>query len=678
MAKKRGRQKRPIFMGDFETTVYKDQLRTDVWASALTRVGDDTDHVDVFNSLPATYEWICNNIHSDCIIYYHNLKFDGTFWLCYLMERGDYTECFEYTAPMTLYEGTSLEREIPQGCFDHDKDMPNGSYKYLISDMGAWYNIKIRRHDGYFIEIRDSLKLIPCSVKKMGKDFKTKHQKSSIEYTGYRVPGGIITDEEKEYIANDVLVVKEVLEIMFAEGHDKLTIGACCLSEYKKMVGATPRGFSPYDDMFPDLSVYQIDKSVYNDENADAYIRRSYHGGWCYVKESVQGQKQKKGFTADVNSLYPSCMSGESGNRYPIGLPHFFRGIGDYDRIKGDPMKYYFIRVRTRFQLKEGYLPFIQIKRNKLYTTTEMLKTSDVLDRKTGEYYKFLYDKKTGERIPTSVEITFSKTDWELVQEHYDLTETEILDGCWFYTSAGIFDKYIDKYRKIKETATGAKRQISKLFLNNLYGKMAAGTNSSFKRVFLNDNNAISAETIFECNKQAGYIACGAAITSYARAFTVRAAQKNYDTFCYADTDSIHCLGDPKDVKGINIHPSAFLCWKIESEWDEGLFVRQKTYAEHVIIADGEPVEHPKWDIKCAGLPAKCKDLFAISIEGLDKYSEDAIMKMKEKYSEREFEFISQKRTIEDFKKDLKIPGKLLPVHIPGGVVLADIDFTLH
>lgn len=216
------------------------------------------------------------------------------------------------------------------------------------------------------------------------------------------------------------------------------------------------------------------------------------------------------------------------------------------------------------------------------------------------------------------------------------------------------------------------------LLLNNLYGKMAAGTNSSFKRLFLNDSEALSSETIFECNKKAGFIACGAAITSYARAFTVRAAQANYDTFCYADTDSIHCACKPEDVKGIRIHETAFNCWKIESEWDEALFVRQKTYAEHIVVADGKKVERPKWDIKCAGLPAKCKDLFALSIEGIDNLPKDAIMELEKKYSEREMEFVRQKRTIEDFKKDLKIPGKLLPVHIPGGVVLADVDFTLR
>ena len=48
------------------------------------------------------------------------------------------------------------------------------------------------------------------------------------------------------------------------------------------------------------------------------------------------------------------------------------------------------------------------------------------------------------------------------------------------------------------------------------------------------------------------------------------------------------------------------------------------------------------------------------------------------KLKPREWDFVRQKREITDFKVGLRIPGKLLPVHIPGGIVLADVDFTLH
>lgn len=109
-----------------------------------------------------------------------------------------------------------------------------GVYIYSISSKGQWYSITMK-YRGKIIRFLDSLKLLPFSVAQIGKAFNTKFQKTSIEYEGMRKAGSVITAEEKDYIANDVLVVKEALNIMFAEGHNKMTIGACCMSEYKHL-----------------------------------------------------------------------------------------------------------------------------------------------------------------------------------------------------------------------------------------------------------------------------------------------------------------------------------------------------------------------------------------------------------------------------------------------------------
>ena len=79
-----------------------------------------------------------------------------------------------------------------------------------------------------------------------------------------------------------------------------------------------------------------------------------------------------------------------------------------------------------------------------------------------------------------------------MLKEHYTLLDFEILDGCYFTAQIGIFDDYINKYRDIKIHATGARRQLAKLFLNNLYGKMAASTESSFKIAYMTDKESIS------------------------------------------------------------------------------------------------------------------------------------------------------------------------------------------
>ena len=210
------------FVGDFETTVYKGQTNTEVWASACVELF--TDDVKIFHSIDEQFNYFLS-LNSHVVCYYHNLKFDGSFWLSYLM------------VDLNLSQATrKLSNESEDIAFLEPKDMPNNSFTYSISSMGQWYRIIIKMHE-HIIELRDSLKLLPFSVKRIGDSFGTKHKKLDMEYTGFRYAGCDITQEEREYIANDVLVVKEALEIMFKEGHKKLTIGSCCLSEYKKSIG---------------------------------------------------------------------------------------------------------------------------------------------------------------------------------------------------------------------------------------------------------------------------------------------------------------------------------------------------------------------------------------------------------------------------------------------------------
>ena len=56
--------------------------------------------------------------------------------------------------------------------------------------------------------------------------------------------------------------------------------------------------------------------------------------------------------------------------------------------------------------------------------------------------------------------------DYKLLKDHYDLVDFEILDGCYFYSEIGLFDNYIDKYKKIKMENKGAVRESAKLFLD--------------------------------------------------------------------------------------------------------------------------------------------------------------------------------------------------------------------
>ena len=631
MAKGRERKYR-YFSCDFETTVYSGQQDTEVWASAVVELG--TEDVKILHSIGETLQYF-RSLKCNMICYYHNLKFDGNFWLYYLIHD------------LGWKQATHKDED---GTIDWDAKwhLLNNEFEYMISDEGQWYSITMKV-DNYIIQLRDSLKLLPFSVRAIGKAFQTKHQKLNMEYTGLRYAGCEITPEEQRYIANDVLVVKEALEIMFSQGNNKMTIGSCCMAEYKALTGKYQ-----YDEWFPNVYDIPIDKDLHGEDNAGDWIRHSYKGGWCYLVKGKENHIYHDGTVADVNSLYPSMMSSESGNRYPIGLPHFWTGnfIPKEAQINN---RYFFIRFRTKFYIKHNMLPFIQIKGSWLYKGTEMLETSDVRSPKDGKYYDKYYDKE-GRLQDTTVMLTLTCTDYKLFREHYDVKDFEILDGCWFETEIGIFDDYVNKYKQIKMNSKGARRTLAKLFLNNLYGKMATNTNSSFKLAYLKDDGSIGFETIDQNHKKPGYIPVGSAITSYARNFTIRAAQANYygadkAGFIYADTDSIHCDLPADKIKGIRVDDRAFCCWKLESSWDKAVFVRQKTYIEHVTMENLEPIDKPYWNVKCAGMPERCKQVYLNEHAG---------------------------KELEDFHVGLKVKGKLLPKRIRGGVLLVETEYEMR
>ena len=205
-----------IYSADLETTVYEGQTETEAWSSALVAL--DSNNPLIFHSLADTLEYL-DAQDEDAILYYHNLKFDGNFWLYFLIKVLGFKQGLLH-AP----DGTVTMKDA--------RDLYEKELIYSISSMGQWYTITFKYHTHKYT-LKDSYKLLPFKLEDIGKAFQTEHRKKEMEYEGYRYAGCEITKEEQEYIKNDVLVLKEALNIMFEEGHNKLTIGACCLAEFK-------------------------------------------------------------------------------------------------------------------------------------------------------------------------------------------------------------------------------------------------------------------------------------------------------------------------------------------------------------------------------------------------------------------------------------------------------------
>lgn len=605
-----------ICVADFETTVWtKEMLKaagvsrqpfTEVWEAGIAICNSDKSFI--FNRIE-TFLGCALKLSMSTKMYFHNLKFDGSFILDHILKNG-----FEYT-------GGKL---IP------------GTFKCLIGQQGKFYSITICTSYGY-LEIVDSVKLLPFSIKQIGESFGTKHKKLEIEYAGERKAGDSIAVEDELYLTNDLLVPKEAIEIMYERGHTKLTIGACCMEEYKESF-KQDRQLAAFDfkELFPNL------KEVYfpdNDLTVDAFVRTTYKGAWCYCHKPG---RHSNGRTYDINSEYPFVMHSCSGFRFPVGHPKFFKGKIPKD-VRHNPRYVYFVHIKSRFKLKKGFLPTVQIKNSTLYRSNEWLHTSDFYFR--GNYYYKLKDRKGIEHVARP-DLYLTYLDYELFLKHYDVEDLEEVEGCYFESMTGIFDAYIDKYTELKINAkTPAERQLAKLFLNNLYGKFATSDDSSYLIPFINEEGILDFDLVTEHDKAVVYIPVGSMITSCARYYTINHAQMNYENFIYADTDSLHLL--ECEPVGIREHENKLGYWKLERRWSSGIFLRQKCYAEFERYHNEKKV-YPHWEITCAGMPDRCKKLFLAT------------------------------RPITDFRPGMSIGGKLIPKRIPGGIILEETTFTFH
>lgn len=432
-----------------------------------------------------------------------------------------------------------------------------------------------------------------------------------MDYLAPREKGHIFTKEEQDYLRNDVEIMARALFIQFGQDLNKMTIGADALGSYKKIIGK-----KQFENMFPVL-----------DMETDKQLRKAYHGGWTYVNPMFQNQDLGAGKVYDVNSLYPWAMR---YNDYPVGAPMFFMGKYVPDRRR--PL--YIQRIKCEFKLKKNYLPCIQIKHSLFYSGTEYLVESNGI-----------------------VELTLCDVDLRLFFDHYDVYNIEYVCNWSFASKSDIFSQYIDSWYKVKENSTGAIKQIAKLMLNNLYGKFATSPDIIEKKPIL-ENDIVKYVVDRRYTKDGVYIPVGIWCTAYARNKTIRTAQKVFNRFVYADTDSVHLVGDyePTELKG-EIDDKKLGKWKNESNFVRGRFLKAKSYVEEELI-DEQEYEKKKditklvykrdnnyyhLNVKCAGM-------------------NDAI---------------KEKVTYDKFKAGFTENGKLVPKNVRGGVVLQDSEFTI-
>lgn len=354
----------------------------------------------------------------------------------------------------------------------------------------------------------------------------------------------------------------------------------------------------------------------------DAELRCSYRGGFVYVNPIHKGELIGEGIRLDVNSLYPWAMR---NNPMPWGKPQRF--TGKPKETEGLPL--WIAEVTFSAYLKPGKLPVIQLNNN-----------------------RFQNNYVTETRGPITLWVT--SVDWQTITEMYDVTVYEWHAGYYMHARMGMFDDYIDHGMKGKINAkTKGERTNYKLWLNNLYGKFGTNPVAGYKKPIL-VGDVVEYPIGGTDERDSVYIPVAAFITAFARRKTITTACEFGDRFCYCDTDSIHAIGTeiPSDVW---VHESALGAWKLEATFSRAKFLRAKTYVETVDGID---------EYTCAGMSDGIKGVMAFD-DFMPGFTTDPNRAAESGLA------------IDPRYFDPKIQ-KLVPKHVPGGVILVPRPFTIH
>lgn len=389
------------YVADFETTserYYNEHGYTRVWLWSICDkdaniIQDGTD----IESFIIFARQLCG-----ATIYFHNLKFDGSFIVDYLFSQG-----------WVYYD--KLDKNVEKG------------FTTLIDDAGAWYSIDIRYSRNRTLHIHDSLKLLPFKVKKIAEDFHLPILKGSIDYDDYT-----ISDVTLDYIHNDVGIVAMALSQIKEEGMERMTTASCAYNQYTDMKS------NDYLKLcFPDLDVAFL-----------TTWRKAYRGGRSQVSPLYQGKILNNVRRYDINSMYPYIMRNKS---LPYGNPIPITKEGEY--------KFELYHVRIGFVLKEGHLPSL-LRKSAYFNGNDSyyIQTEDVeemwisnidldLVRRNYDVYSFQFLDGVGFR--TSMMLFMDYVDKWYEKKKVDKGAKRIVDKLMLNSLYGKFGSNVVRRKKV-------------------------------------------------------------------------------------------------------------------------------------------------------------------------------------------------------------------------------------
>lgn len=331
-------------------------------------------------------------------------------------------------------------------------------YNSLIKD-GRIFQFSIKLSNGLTVEFRDSYILCAGSLDKLLKEFKcpTKKLTGEIDHKLINADNFMSLKEKVlPYLENDVLGLYELVDAMktvYKEDYNiKLEEALTCAS--------TARKFFINNHNWDNVPIYEIPFNQYLE------LKDYYYGGRCECFHI--GSVEKELFYYDFTSLYPWVMA---KSPYPYGTykkkdisgekfnPKWFGMVKAYVRTTDFTMRPYLPHKDA-----VGKLNFSHFKENTLLWITT-------------EEWRYIIDNNLG----------------------YEITPLEILDYENQHTAyfKGMVDKLFEAKKQAEMDGNDARRAMSKIIVNSLYG---------FWGIKLSENEKLHIEQFKKPEKKSAFI----------------------------------------------------------------------------------------------------------------------------------------------------------------------------
>lgn len=624
-------------VSDFETGHDEEYKQTWVYLAGIQVLGED---VKVFKNIDSWFKYVEDatfRYRCQADVWFHNIQFDGDFIINYLdknnieyktkqqqqlysitinVSRGSriHTITFRDTYALlhrsidTIGKAIGLPKlsQAYKQYMPDCEDIPQVEIDYLKRDVEVLaymvqkliiYQVDSPTAAGF------GLREIKRSMARNDTEEQYNNCNELADKIMYLVKQGQTEESGPELISQYIDLIKQSNEVALGRKVKNRWRDADC-------------GSAVFDELFPGLSIVE-----------DEFIRKAYKGGFCKLNETYRGKDvtsplgpvgpktrqyfKQLGYTdseidsastvsLDVNQLYLKILRDFP---LPCGTSRYF--------LRAIPvsMRCGFVHIKWSGRMNWDFGPI-----------GDDLPHSDILKDKNlcdwldlyltyPEFYILAHTKSPDLLPPVGL-------DWlEVFDGCYTTFDFEIIDGFVFDSCEGKFDKFVNKWYKIKHGDDAILKILAKSVLVNAVGCMGKKYNLKDKKPTV-DNGVVSytPEDIIQLDKS--YVAVPAYVNAIGRCLITLCVNMVGDQFIYSDTDQLKMrLGGeiPFFEEGLPIfmQQEGLGGFKVERLCKAARFLKLKTYIEvevnghNKITAAGIPQADSKfsWD-GSEGLPA--------------------------------------------------------------------------